>query len=198
MNTSGFELPTSVQAYLFDPVVRTGVDALLTVGPDDLPAGLEWSELHDYLAARTATELTRCEWAIMVRQLWAVVWKSIDADIWRPIPPPELVAEDCAVTPYACWDAQGFSLYHECKELYLYTGVGVTRTGTQLAFSLETSKKVLLGEDAGQFRWSEQGTWSGWSVASVPGSPGHPDFEIARLQSLADAALARVRPFTSS
>ncbi len=198
MISTGFEPPASVSAYLFDPVVRTGVNALLAVESDDLPSGLEWRELQDYLAARTAAELTRYEWAIMVQRLWAMAWKSVEADVWRPIPLSVLVAEECAVTPHACWDVQGFSLYHEYKGLFLYTGVGVTRTGTQLAFSLETSKKILLEEDADRFSWSEQGTWSGWSVASVPHVPGDPDFDIAELQRLADAAMARVQPFTRS
>ncbi len=196
MISASFEPPASVSAYLSDPVVRTGVDALLAIETDDLPIGLEWGELQDYLAARTAAELTRHEWATMARRLWTMAWKCVEADVWRQVPLSVLVAEECAVTPYACWDIQGFSLYHEYKGLFLYTGVGVTRIGTQLAFSLENSKRILLGEDADQFRWSEQGTWSGWSVASVPHVPGHPDFNIAELQHLADAAMARVQPFT--
>lgn len=61
MISASFEPPASVSAYLSDPVVRTGVDALLAIETDDLPIGLEWGELQDYLAARTAAELTRHE-----------------------------------------------------------------------------------------------------------------------------------------
>lgn len=81
MISASFEPPASVSAYLFDPVVRTGVDALLAVEADDLPTGLEWGVLQDYLAARTAAELTRYEWSIMVHRLWAMAWKCVEADV---------------------------------------------------------------------------------------------------------------------
>lgn len=192
MTEDVFSLPASVAAYLSSPAVRTGVDALLSISADALPEGLEWHELDDYLAARAAAELTRSEWAIMVQRLWQSVWGVIEQDNWRPAPLEELEEYEYAVTPATCWGEQRFALWHTRRPLTLYTAVRVTRSTTQIAFSLE-GRKPLLRDDDEHFTWTDTKEWEGWLVATVRCSPAAPEFNISVLKTVVETALRRIR-----
>ena len=192
MSETGRDLPASVRAYLTEPAVRTGVDALLAVEADALPDGLEWHEFADYIAARAAAELTRSEWAVAIHRLWRRVWGGIEADGWRSAPFDELVEQDYAVTPATCWEEQRFSLWHVRGAVTLYTAVRVTRSTFQVAYSLET-RKVLVQSDDEHFAWTHKGEWPGWMVATLRRSPADPAFSDDELQALASTAMDRIR-----
>lgn len=193
MNEQPFDMPLSVRSYLTDSAVRAGVEALLAVPANTVPEGLEWEELGDYLAARTAAELTRFEWAIMIRQLWEWIWTDLEIESWKPGDVKEMADEGQTVTPALCWEEKSFSLWHEHGKRFLYTGVTITRKSTQVGFSLEDAKAPLLKGDDAQFAWTDDGNWNGWFVATVPGTPADPDFDLGQLRRLAGLALERVR-----
>lgn len=151
--TSAFELTPSVRAYLSDPAVRTGVDALLAIKPNALPAGLEWHELRSYFAARTAAEVTKFEYGEMLHDLWSRIWGDVLAASWSPVPFSDLLADDQGVTPETCWNEEAFYTYHRAGDRWLYTAVSITGSKTLVAFSIEDDDGPMIQEDFGPFEW---------------------------------------------
>lgn len=195
MNMENLRLPSSVRAYLSDPAVRTGVDALLAIPADSLPDGLEWHELGHYLSARAAAELTRGEWAVTLHQLWQSLWGAIEDEGWRPAQPDELLEHSYEATPEACWRKQMFATWHVKGKMTLYTAVRLTRSTTQVAFSLETTRPVLKSADE-HFDWIDDERWGGWLVATERRSVADVDFDVATLNAFVTTALNHVRAAT--
>lgn len=191
-NDRKFELPATVRAYLTDPAIRTGVDALLEIRPEDIPPDLRLDEMADYLTARAAAELTKFDWATALHNLWASTWQAALNPAWRPASLEILIAEEFAIAPQACWDGNSFSFYHVRGIHRLYTAVSFDRYQTQIAFSFETEEMALASAPFGDFVWREDDDWTGWLVMTLPFSPAHPDFRIAELDRAVQAALAVV------
>ena len=189
-----FSIPDSVSAYLSDPAIRAGVDALLDVNEGALPPELELSEFGDYLAARAAAGLTKLEWAVMVHSLWNTIWAPLVQKPWTFSSLDELVDEDIAITPSECWASESFQMYHRQGEYILRTAVLVERRKTSVAFSIETNDGgVLIGEDIDKFVWKDDDYWNGWLMFSVETSPAEHDFKLAKLQDAARHAMELVR-----
>jgi len=185
-----FELPTTVRAYLTDPAIRVGVDALLGVKSGSLPPDLQFSELSDYYAAQAAAELTRYDWAAALHRLWSLTWEAALAPMWKPVSIEEAAAYDIAVTPTACWTDDSFSFYHRHGIHKLFTSVFFDTDETHIAFSLETEDEVLMEEDCCGFVWRSDDDWNGWLVMTAPASPVGQDFPLAELALSAAAAVA--------
>ncbi len=157
-------VPPSVEAYLTDPAVRAGVDALIGIKPTALPAGLERPELADYFAARAAAELTKFEWAFMLHRLWDATWGAAIGASWVPSSFDDLLVEPfAAVTPHSCWNDGWFSAIHNRAGHQLYTFVSVAPTATVIGFSLENDEGPLL-QNLDGFEWHDTGAWKGWSA----------------------------------
>jgi len=185
-----FELPPTVRAYLTDPAIRVGVDALLGVKSGGLPPDLRFSELSDYYAAQAAAELTRYDWAATLHRLWSLTWGAALTPTWKPVSIEEAAVYDIAVTPMACWTEDSFSFYHRHGIHKLFTSVAFDTDETHIAFSLETEDETLIEEDHGDFIWRRDDDWGGWLVMTVPASPVGQDFPLAELAFSAAAAVA--------
>ena len=183
-------LPDSVRDYLQDPAIRFAVDALLALRPDKMPPDLELHELPTYLAARSAAEMTRYEFAATSYQLWSAVWAPLLED-WEPARFDELMANAMAVSPTQCWEEKGFNIWHRRDGRYLYTAVAIAPKSTSIAISLEDDVKVLT-ETASNFVWTESDDWNGWLVHEQAGGLADDDFDLARLRNTAAAAYQQV------
>lgn len=184
-----FELPASVAAYLSDPSVRTGVNALLKVDRGSLPEGLELDELGQYVAARAAAELTWFEWTATLHGLWSLAWAGLEGGGWRPASLDDL-QEAANVDPKTCWQEKQFTVYHTRDDLTLYTAIGTARRGVEIAFSIESETEYLVEGNQGEFAWCDDSRWSGWLVATTAAPLGAPAFDPGDLVRLAGAALA--------
>ena len=74
--TTSFKLPESVFAYLTQPAVRTGTDAVLGYGVKKLPPGLAWDELSKFYRASLAGSSIQTDWADALQDLWRSVWPT--------------------------------------------------------------------------------------------------------------------------
>ena len=164
-----YELPATVTAFLQDPAIRTAVEALLEVGPDVLPPGLQFEELDTYYRARGGAELTRHDLAHLLRQLWKRIWGEQIGSHWSPAPLEELVGDDYAITPDQIWDEKSFTVYHYQGPYVLYTDVKVEPHALSIAFSIEDGEdeEVLIVDEILPFRWRDDEIWSGWHVTSL-------------------------------
>lgn len=196
------EMPATIAAFLKDPAVRTAVEALLTVGDNTLPPGLEWDELDTYYRARGGAELTRHDMAHYLRQLWKTIWGDHVGPQWLPAPLGELIEEEYAVTPSMIWNEKSFTVYHYQKPYVLYTDVELGPNALSIAFSIEDDEEgvVLMDEDFESFRWRDDNIWNGWQVfeSKVDARGELPDLALLRTAAVnalaaADAAVATSR-----
>ncbi len=167
------EMPSTVAAYLGDPAVRTAVDALLEVGADTLPPGLEWEEFGTYYLARGGAELTRHDLGHLLRELWGRIWGPLIGPHWQQAPVEEMISEGYAVTPAQIWSEKSFTVYHYQKPYVLYTDVKLEPRALSIAFSVEDDDagEVLIVDDFSPFRWRDDEDWSGWQVTGVECEP---------------------------
>ena len=188
---SGFQVPATLQAYLTEPAIRTGVDALLMVKPDRLPPDLGIDELGDYYAARAAAELTRYDWAIALHGLWSQIWGEAIDSHWVPVSTETLIANELSVTPFDCWDQEGFCVYHAHADLYLSTGVSFDADRTQISFSIDNEEEQVLLRELSPFKWSDENDedWPEWLVFDFAKSPLDPQFRFDDLQEAARKAV---------
>lgn len=190
--TDGPEMPATVAAYLRNPAVHTAVEALLAVGADSLPPGLEWDELDTYYRARGGAELTRHDMAHFLRQLWRAIWGDQIGPHWQPAQLGELVDEKYGVTPELVWSEKGFTVYHYQTPYVLYTGVALQPHALSIGFSIETedAEVVLIDEDFASFRWRDDEAWSGWLVFEVKFAVRGEQLDLAPFRREAAIALA--------
>lgn len=185
---SQFQIPESVRAYLTDPSIRTGVNALVDVDAADLPPELDPDEFEEFFDARAAAELTKFEFALALYRLWAAVWEPAINTTWRRASSEELVDDEVA-TVQQCWDEKSFQMFHKRDGCTLYTAVHLSPKLTTLAFGLEDLKdSPLLNGDAEPFIWEGDG-WEGWLVLSLPTPATDESFDLISMQDAARAAL---------
>lgn len=192
------QLRPTVEAYLTDAAVRTGVDALLEVKAGRLPPGLELGEVDDYLTARGAAELTRFDFAAMLNELWNITWLAALPKFWRPLSIDEAVALECIIAPNDCWEEGTFSFCHVHNGFWIYTAVAVTQHSTEIAFSVEAKTgKAVAKEDFADFTWRDDDAWSSWLVGAPSPSPASTAFKLSVLREAVRVARAHIEMLTS-
>jgi len=189
--TPGFELPATLRGYLTEPAIRTGVDALLMVKSDSLPPDLRIDELGDYYAARAAAELTRYDWAAALYGLWTRIWAETLDNRWSQVSTETLMDDGHSVTPVACWDDEGFCVYHSKGSVTLSTGISFDSGTTQISFSVDNDQGPMLRRDLTPFKWCDEDDddWPEWLVFNYPVSPLDPLFQFDELRNAASKAV---------
>lgn len=184
-------LPASVRGYLSEPAIRIGVDALLKVGPGNVPRDLQFGEMPEYLAARGAAELIRYEYAAFLHALWSATWGRAMPSVWREMTAGDALDGKCSLSPEGCWDDQAMTIYHGKGDLRLYTAVSVSRTATKIGFSLERRDgKILMKSRDGPPAFGEEPDWDDWLMFASPRSPAHTLFDPDELRGHAENAIA--------
>ena len=186
--------PKSVEAYLLDSAVRTGVDSLLNIKSNSLPNGLMWNELSSYYGAYAVAHLTKAEWAAAMFDLWVTVWGSCLPSGWNPAAFEKQIEEEMLLTPQECWNGKCLLAQHQMGDLLLYTGVVATPAHLQIAFSLESSaqsrsqKGPIIKDAGGEYVWQDDEDWWGWNVATFPGCVADPQFDLGPVLAAATSA----------
>ncbi|SFO44982.1 hypothetical protein [Sphingomonas sp. OK281] len=191
-------LQPTVFAYLTDPAVRTGVDALLAVRNGQLPPGMNLSELEDYLTARGAAELTRYDWAAMLHLLWEVTWGNGLPSTWRKLSVDEALETECIVRPDDCWENGSFTFCHTHNGYWIYSAVSVTQECTEIAFGVETKSGKSMAKTAfADFTWKDDDDWNSWLVRAPSASPAAADFKLSTLREAVRMARENIEAITS-
>ena len=126
--------------------------------------------------------------------LWSRTWEPVIDEGWTPATPDELVNDDYAVTPAACWEEDAICFYHTKGNFSLSTAVSFAPGQTQIAFSVEAqSGKALRAFEP--FVWRKDKEWPEWLVLTSDHSPAHEKFSIPSLKAAASKAVEAANAF---
>ena len=157
-------VPQSVRDYFSDSTIEAGVDALLSVRVDKLPAELDLDQIARYYRARAAAETVRCEFAHLALDITRKVWReAIPKGYGFDQENSDFLSVEGAWTDKSCW-----IVYSYRKNLF-YTRVVLIEDKWQIGFSLENDDGPLINDSSGEFTWinDEDEDWIEWMVGKA-------------------------------
>lgn len=153
-----YQLRDSVRAYVFDPMVSAGVDALLGKA-DKLVPDLRWTDIRPYHEAWIAAQRVKADWAITLCELWDVSWSSSIPRGWDPVLPDDQVHEDKDASPHpsVCWTQSWYGRLMERDDAKLWLYVDLDVTALSVGVALEGRKASnLLGTSIARMTYDKE------------------------------------------